>query len=123
MKTDVSALDNLDQDRRLFTLALVCFSFLSTALSAHAQEVQTTGERSSPSGTTTIDGEQLPVGVTPRRRFRWAFAQRVVEAMQQRLGEQMTKDAANQFFFCGGAAITSAALEELTDLKRRKAIS
>jgi hypothetical protein len=34
----------------------------------------------------------------------------------------MTKDAANQIVFCGGAAITSAALEELTDLKKRKTI-
>jgi hypothetical protein len=32
----------------------------------------------------------------------------------------MTKDAANQFIFCGSAAVTSAAPEELTDSKKRK---
>jgi arylsulfatase A-like enzyme len=46
-------------ERVLFSSIQAC-ALLTTAVSIHAQEVQTTGEPGSPSATTTIDGKQLP---------------------------------------------------------------
>jgi len=46
-------------ERILFSSIPTC-AIIATAVSIHAQQVQTTGEPGSPSATTTIDGKQLP---------------------------------------------------------------